>query len=128
MKTTGILLIFLSCVLAGVNYISLTENIAIKYGTILMITIATYTFTKLTMAIIRAIKQRHDPSPLLASIRSISYAEVAVSILTLQRSMLVSFEGMEKHDIYIMNALTGAAVCLFICMISIILIKRKRGK
>ncbi len=127
MRTTGILLLLLSCVLAGVNYISLAENIAIRYGTILMITIATYTFTKLTMAIIRAVKQRHNPSPLLAAIRSIGYAEVAVSILTLQRSMLVSFEGMTNSNIYIMNALTGAAVCLFICIIGMMLIKRKEN-
>ena len=64
-----------------------------RYDSILMITIATYTFYKITMAVVRAVKQRHDPSPLLAAIRSIGYAEVAASVLTMQRSMLVSFEG-----------------------------------
>ena len=66
------------------------------------------------MAVSRAVKQRKTPSPLLAVIRSIGYAEVAASVLTLQRSMLVSFGAMGKDNIHLMNALTGAAVCVFV--------------
>ena len=125
---SGVLLLLLSCVLAGVNYMSLQENIATKYGEITMITIATYTFGKLTMAIIRVVKHRRNPSPLLAAIRRIGYAEVAVSVLTLQRSMLVSFGEMETSAIYLMNALTGAGVYLFIFVLGILMIKESRGK
>lgn len=122
LKLSGILLTVLSFVLSGVIYLSLSQNIATKYDSILMITIATYTFYKITMAVIRAVKQRHDPSPLLAAIRSIGYAEVAASVLTLQRSMLVSFEGMTEENARLMNALTGAAVCLFVLVLGITMI------
>ncbi len=128
LSISGVLLLLLSCVLAGVNYMSLQENIATKYGEITMITIATYTFGKLTMAIIRVVKHRRNPSPLLAAIRRIGYAEVAVSVLTLQRSMLVSFGEMEASKIYLMNALTGAGVYLFIFILGILMIKESRGK
>ncbi len=127
LSISGVLLLLLSCVLAGVNYMSLQENIATKYGEITMITIATYTFGKLTMAIIRVVKHRRDPSPLLAAIRRIGYAEAAVSVLTLQRSMLVSFGEMEASKIYLMNALTGAGVYLFIFILGILMIKESRG-
>ena len=50
---------------------------------------------------------------------TITYAEVAASVLTLQRSMLVSFGQMEKEQIYTMNALTGAGVCLFILILGV---------
>lgn len=124
LKLSGILLTVLSFVLSGVIYLSLSQNIATKYDTILMITIATYTFYKITMAIIRAVKQRNDPSPLLAAIRSIGYAEVAASVLTMQRSMLVSFEGMTEENARLMNSLTGAAVCLFVLALGIAMIRR----
>lgn len=124
MKLCGVLLILLNFVLAGAIYISLSQNIATKYGEIIMITIATYTFSKITMAVIKAVKQRKNPSPLLSVIRSISYAEVAASVLTLQRSMLVSFGKMNDTDIHTMNTLTGSAVCLFILILGTSLIIR----
>ena len=124
MKLCGVLLILLNFVLAGAIHISLSQNIATKYGEIIMITIATYTFSKITIAVIKAVKQRKNPSPLLSVIRSISYAEVVASILTLQRSMLVSFGKMSDTDIYTMNTLTGSAVCLFVLILGISLIIR----
>ena len=128
MKLSGILLVTLGAVLAAVNYISLSQNIAVKYGEITMITIAAYTFTKITMAIVRAVKQSRDPSPLLRTIRNIGYAEVSASILTLQRSMLVSFVGMDDRQARLMNSLTGAAVCLFVLMLGLSMTAKSRRK
>lgn len=129
MKFSGIMLTVLSAVLTGVIYISISQNIAAKYDEIIMITIATYTFWKIAMAIIRAVKQRNNPLPLPATIRSIGYAEVAVSILTLQRSMLVSFGSMNDADKHILNVATGAAVCLFVLGLGItLLVKNRKDK
>ena len=128
MKLCGVLLVLLNFVLVGAIYISLSRNIATKHGEIVMITIAAYTFYKITMTVIKAVKQRKNPSPLLSIIRSISYAEVAASVLTLQRSMLVSFGGMSDTDIRTMNILTGSAVCLFVLILGIVLITRGKRK
>ena len=91
-----------------------------------MITIATYTFGKITLAIRRAIKQRTNPSPLLVTIRSIGYAEAAASVLTLQRSMLASFGAMDATKARILNAATGAAVCGFVLVLGIALLTKER--
>lgn len=128
MKFSGTLLIILSLILAAVNYISLSQNIATKYEEIIMITIATYTFCKITMAIMRAVKQHKNPSLLLSTIRRISYAEVAAAILTLQRSMLVSFGSMNSGQIRLMNSITGAGVCLFVLTLGISMIMKSTGK
>lgn len=128
MKLSGTLLMLLSFVLTGIIYISLAENIAAKHESIMMITIATYTFYKLTMAIIRAVKQRKNCSPLLVTIRSIGYADVAVSVLTLQRSMLVSFGKQIDTKAHTMNVLTGAAVCLFVLVLGVSMIIRSKEK
>lgn len=113
---------------AGAIYISLSRNVATKHGEIVMITIAAYTFYKITMTIIKAVRQHKNPSPLLSVIRCIGYAEVAASVLTLQRSMLVSFGEMSDTDILTMNILTGSAVCLFVLILGIILITRGKRK
>lgn len=124
MRLTGVLLSLLSMVLSGIVYMCISQNVATKYGEIIMITIATYTFYKITMAIIRAVKHRKENSPIITAICCISYAEISVSILTMQMSMLVSFgEGVSSQDIYILNLLTGIGVCLFTLALGIIMIK-----
>ena len=128
MRLSGILLMVLCFVLTGVIYISLSQNIATKHDEITMITIATYTFSKITMAIIKAVKQHKNPSPILAVIRTIGYAEVAASVLTLQRSMLASFGEMSGVKIRIMNACTGAAVCIFVLILGVAMIVKGKER
>lgn len=124
MKLSGVLLMILSFVLTGVIYISLRQNIAVKYDEITMITIAAYTFCKITMAVMKAVKRRRDPTRLFAIIRNIGYAEVAASVLTLQRSMLVSFGAVDDAQAHRMNALTGAVVCAFVLALGILMTAR----
>ena len=119
MKLSGILLTVLGFILVAVLYISLAQNIAVKHGEIIMITIAAYTFYKIIMAIVRAVRQRKNPSLLLSVIRSIGYAEAAASVFTLQRSMLVSFGEMGREQIRLMNTLCGAGVCLFVFVLGV---------
>lgn len=124
----GVMLIVLAFVLSGSVYLSLTNNIAVKHQEIIMITIATYTFYKIVLAIINTIKVRKENSLLLSSIRNIGCADAAVSILSLQRSMLVSFGEMEYHRIYMMNALTGAAVFITIIALGVGMIVKSSKK
>lgn len=124
----GVMLIVLAFVLSGSVYLSLTNNIAVKHQEIIMITIATYTFYKIVLAIINTIKVRKENSLLLSSIRNIGCADAAVSILSLQRSMLVSFGEMEHYRIYMMNALTGAAVFIIVIALGIGMIVKSLKK
>ncbi len=112
MKLSGILLAVWSAVLLAVVVISLPQNIAVKHHEIVMITLAAYTFFKLAMAIASAVRRRKHASPLLAVLRGIRYAEVAASLLTLQRSMLVSFGSVRTETVDRMNLLTGSTVCV----------------
>lgn len=121
MKISGVLLILLSLILIAITYISISQNITTKYDEITMITIATYVFTKLTLIIIKAVRQRKYGSSLLTVIRNITYAEVAVSVLNLQRSMLASFGEMSNATI--LNGLTSAFVCLFVLSLGCSMIK-----
>ena len=92
---------------------------------IVMITIAAYTFTKITIAIIGMVKAKHSASPVLKTLRNISLADACVSIYTMQRSMLVSFPGMEAAEILLLNIFTGTAVWIVVLLLGINLIGGK---
>lgn len=127
----GIMLIVLSFVLSGSVYLSLAADVAVKHQEIIMITIAAYTFYKVVLAIVNTVKVRKENSLLLSTIRNIGCADAAVSILSLQRSMLVSFGHMGHGKITMMNALTGACVFILIIILGIVMIvksMRKVGK
>ena len=49
-----------------------------------------------------------------------------VSIFALQRSMLVSFEGMSEAEIVIMNAALGSAVCVIVFLLGANLLRNKK--
>ena len=96
-----------------------------KLHLIVMIAMATYAFTKITLAAIHWVKSRRSSSAKIVTLRSISFADALVSIFALQRSMLVSFEGMSGGEIRLMNALLGSAVCAVVFLLGLRLLYPK---
>ena len=125
-RFTGWMLMILSVTLAGTVVLSLLIETGQKFHMILMIAIATYAFTKITLATINFIKSRHSTSAKLITLRNISFADAFVSIFALQRSMLVSFDGMTETEIVIMNAVLGCAVCVVVFVLGINLVINKK--
>ena len=121
----GIMCLFLAVTLAGTAYLSVSGQHGTQHHKIVMITIALYAFVKITMAIVNLAKTRKNTRPALKCLRNLSLAHAAVSIFALQRSMLVTFEGMSTENIRIMNALTGTAVYLLVAVLGVNLIGGK---
>src|SRR5699024_5714355 len=88
-------------------------------------------FYKTTMAVINMVKVRKMQSPILITIRNIGVADALVSMLTLQTTMLASFQNTSNLDVNRMNALTGMAICILIALLGISMIyyasKRKES-
>ena len=124
-KFTGGMLISLSLPLAATVFLSVISDRGHKFHMIAMIAIATYAFTKITLATINLIKSRHSASGQMIALRNISFADAFVSIFSLQRSMLVTFEGMTNVEITIMNACTGSAVCIIVFLLGLNLVTNK---
>ena len=124
-RMTGILLVVLSLCIIGVNILSAVKDRGTAFHEIIMIAIATYTFTKVTIAIVGMVKAKHAPSPVLKTLRNISLSDACVSVYTMQRSMLVSFPGMEAAEILLLNILTGTAVWIVVLLLGINLIGGK---
>lgn len=113
-RSIGLLLMLLSLSYPAVIWLSIRHQSAAVYGEIPMIAIAAYTFAKITTAAVTAAKHRHLRAPLVKALNAVRYAEVAVSLLTMQQSMLVSFGEMDAGTAVVFNGCTGAGVCLFI--------------
>ncbi len=124
-RITGILLVVLSVCIVGVNIMSAVKDRGTAFHKIVMITISAYTFTKITISIIGMVKAKYSASPVLKTLRNISLADACVSIYTMQRSMLVSFPGMEAEKILLLNIFTGTAVWLVVLLLGINLIGGK---
>ena len=124
-RLTGILLVVLSFCIVGVNILSAVRNRGTVFHEIVMITIATYTFIKITIAIIGMAKAKRSASLVLKTLRNISLADACVSIYTMQRSMLMSFPGMEPEGILLLNIFTGTAVWIVVLLLGINLIGGK---
>ncbi len=124
-RITGILLVVLSFCIVGVNIMSAVKDRGTAFYKIVMITIATYTFTKITISIIGMVKAKRSASPVLKTLRNISLADACVSIYTMQRSMLVTFPGMEAAEILLLNIFTGSAVWIVVLLLGINLIGGK---
>lgn len=125
-RITGILLVVLSVCIVGVNILSALKERGTAHHKIIMITIATYTFTKITIAIIGMVRSKHTASPVLKTLRNIALTDACVSIYTMQRSMLQSFPGLTPAEIQIFNILTGTAVWVIVLFLGINLIGGKR--
>ena len=124
-RITGILLVVLSFCIVGVNILSAVKDRGTAFHEIVMIAIATYTFTKITIAIVGMVKAKHSVSPVLKTLRNISLADACVSIYSMQRSMLVTFPGMEVAEILLLNILTGTAVWIVVLLLGVNLIGGK---
>lgn len=125
-RVTGVLLVLLSFCIVGVNVLSVITEQGRAFHEIIMITIATYTFTKITVAIIGMIKAKHTSSSFEKTLRNISLSDACVSIYTMQRSMLVTFDGMTAGDMRLLNILTGTAVWIVALLLGINLIGGKK--
>ncbi len=123
---TGIMLMVLSLSLVGTVILAFVKDRGTEFHLIVMLAIAVYAFTKITLATIKWIKARKSQSAKLITLRNISFADAFVSIFSLQRSMLVSFKGMTEMEIRIMNVATGSAVCVIVFLLGLNLVQQKK--
>ena len=97
---SGWLMLLLNIALSVMTFFMVYWNRTFQHHMITAITMAAYTFTALTTAIVNIVKYRKYNSPVFSASKSISFAAACVSMLTLTSTMLTTF-----HD-GTMDALT----------------------
>lgn len=92
-----------------------------KYTGLFIYAVATYAFTKITLAIINISKTRGAENYTELSLRSMNLIDAGVSILALQTALLTEFSE-PGANFRIANSLTGSAVFIFTLVFGIYMI------
>ena len=128
MRFCGGMLMALALVMGLATVISIAQERAVPHGIVIMLMIAIYTFWKMTMAIVHTVQAHQSGTPLTRTIRNITLASALASLMTMQRSMLVSFEGdIPMQGAVLLNALTGCAVCLIVFLMGLNMLFDEKG-
>lgn len=90
-RACGIVFLVMNLSLALIIFFMVYWNRTFEHHMITAITMAAYTFTALTTAIINVIKYRKYNSPVFSASKAISLAAALVSTLTLESTMLTTF-------------------------------------
>ena len=125
-RFAGIMLMALVLPLVGTVIMTAIHNKGTVMHEIVMIAMATYAFTKITLAAVNLVKTRRRADAGLEALRKISFADACVSIFALQRSMLVSFGDMPQSDVRIFNIVIGSLVCGIVFLIGLNLARGTR--
>lgn len=129
-RICGWIFLVMNLALSGMMLYMIHENRMVRHHEITTITMAAYMFTSLTMAIINVVRYRRYNSPVFSASKAISLAAACVSMLTLESTMLVTFNNQEMtaQTRTLFLALSGGAVSLFIITMAIYMIVNATGK
>lgn len=125
-RALGWTFLLMNLALTAIIFFMVYWNRTFNHHMITAIAMAAYTFTSLTLAIVNVIKYRKYNSPVYSATKAISLSAAAVSMLTLESTMLTAFgvETMTALERKWMLGATGGAVSVLIvtmavCMIAI---------
>lgn len=124
-RTCGWVFLLMNLALSVMMFCMISENRIVRHHEITTITMAAYTFTSLTMAIINVFKYRKYNSPVFSASKAISLASACVSTLTLEGSMLATFRNdtMTAEKQMLFMSLSGIGIALMIVIMAIYMIK-----
>ncbi len=112
--------------LSAMIFLMLYENRLVEHHPITTIAMAAYTFTSITLAIVNAIRYRKIGSPVFSASKAISLTSSCVSMLTLEGTMLVTFDKNEMSDTTrrLFMSLSGLAISVLIITMAVRMIAR----
>ena len=114
-RMCGALLLCMNVALAIIVFFITYWNRGFHHHAITAIAMAAYTFTAGAIAVVNVVRYRRYDSPLYSASKAISLVAAAVSLLTLESTMLNAFgNGMDPVTYQALTAATGIAVCLFV--------------
>ena len=126
----GWIFLAMNTALALIIFFMVYWNRTFEHNMITAIAMAAYTFTTFTVAIINLIKYRKYNSPILSASKTISMAAACVSMLTLESTMLTTFNdgSLSLASRRIMLGTTGAAVSAFVITMAVVMIVQSSKK
>lgn len=129
-RICGWIFLLMNLALSAMMFDMIRQNRLMQHHEITTITMAAYTFTTLTVAIVNVIRYRRYNSPAISAAKAIALASACVSILTLENTMLATFSGEEMTPQVqrLFLTLSGGAISVFIVVMAIYMILQANQK
>lgn len=124
-RVCGFTMLLINLSLMGVVLMMMFRDRGFEYRGNLIYVMAAYAFYHVISASVNVVKTRRMKSPLLGVIREIGLASALVSMLSLETAMFSAFGSeMSEGDKRLFIALTGAAICITVTLMSVVTILR----
>ena len=129
-RACGIIFLAMNLTLAMIIFFMVYWNRTFVHHEITTIAMAAYTFTTFTRAIVNIIKYKKFNSPIFSASKAISLAAACVSMLTLEATMLTTFNDgtMTLTARRIMLGTSGGVISAFIILMAIYMIVESNKK
>lgn len=120
-RACGVVFLIMNLSLSLMVFFMIYWNRTFIHHEITTITLATYTFTSMTFAIINIIKYRKFGSPVYSASKAISLAAACVSMLTLESTMITTFGNgtMSLTGRRVLFGITGGVIAALIILMAI---------
>ena len=122
MRAIGCFLFVLNLLVSIMMFLLIYTTQYVQHHEITVITLATYTFAMLTVAIIDVIKYLKYDNYVFSSIKVINLISASISIATLTNTMLTTFGNGDTNLRNIMLPILCASVSIFIIFCAIMMI------
>lgn len=129
-RACGIVFLVMNLALTLIIFFMVYWNKSFVHNEITTIAMAAYTFTAFTVAIINIVKYRKFGSPIFSASKAISLTAACVSMLTLEATMLTTFNDgtMDEFTRRIFLGISGGIISLFIIVMAIYMIVESNRK
>lgn len=94
----------------------------VKYGEIMTITNAAYTFVKIATAVNNLVKAKRYQKPIVQALRNINFADACMSTVSLTVIMLATFG--DEGSLILIKAIVGFAACAAIIVLAAVMTVR----
>ena len=121
-RACGVMFLVMNVALTSIVLFMVRLERGFHHHEIPTIAMAAYTFASFTMAVINLFRYRKYHSPVYTASKTISLAAACVSMLTLESTMLSTFQQGDPLFRTKMLGLTGSAVCAFIIVTALYMI------
>lgn len=122
-RVCGSILLVMNLALSAMMLYRIHDGRMVAHHEITTIAMAAYTFTSFAMATVNLIRYRRYNSPVFSASKAISFAAACVSMLSLESTMLATFDqGMGERSKILFLALSGAGVSAIIIAMAIYMI------
>ena len=124
MRACGYFLLLLNLVVSAMIFLLIYTAPYAKYHEIIVITLASYTFSALTLAVVNIVKYLKRNEYVYSCVKVINLISASVSMLTLTNTMLATFGSDNEFLRSIILPILSGVVAIFIIICAILMIQK----